>query len=253
MKKRNLLVITLVMVLMLVMTSFPVFADKPTTAGKFLDNFDRAEWAASNLKLSDDTLIYWNQSGAGTFSIVDGVLNAKMNEGGYYRFATNNTDNFKYVVLRIKGNSSAVNDKIYTRIGVAEKKAIDDDAARGDKSFTQIIGPDGKAIPKVTSEWQTIVIDVAKSGFSLGGGSNAFQIGAWQAMDLDIDYIFMTNDNPLVTTNTAASTATSTVNSTAVSNPKTGDNNAIIVSLAVIAVSAAVLVVLFRKKEKVQQ
>ncbi|WP_163192337.1 hypothetical protein [Clostridium thermarum] len=198
--------------------------------GALIDNFNRAELPLSNTKLSDGTTVYWNQSGAGTFTISNGILHAKMNDGGFYRLATNNTESFKYVVIRIKGDQRAVNEKIYTRIGVAERGDIDDNSARGDKSFADIKGPDGKPVPKITSSWQNIVIDLEKSGFALGGGSNAFQIGSWQPMDLDIDFIYMTNTLP---------------------NPSTGDTFPAAAAVAALA-SAAALVILTRKKAQQQ-
>jgi hypothetical protein len=198
--------------------------------GAIIDNFNRTDLPLSNTKLSDGTTVYWNQSGAGTFSVSNGILNAKMNEGGFYRLATNNTENFKYVVIRVKGDDRAVNDKIYTRIGVAEKGDIDDNAARGDKSFADIKGPDGKAVSKITGSWQNIVIDLEKSGFTLGGGSNAFQIGTWQAMNLDIDFIYMTNSIP---------------------NPSTGDSFPVTAAAAAL-IAATAMVILARKKEHQQ-
>jgi LPXTG-motif cell wall-anchored protein len=241
--KRN-LAVALVVAVVLIMSVLPVYAAQPTVAGKYLDSFDRDKLAvdASNNTLSDGTTIYWNQSGAGTFAISDGILNAKMDKGGYFRFATNNSDEFKYVIIRIKGDKDAVNDKIYTRLGVAENKDIDD-GSPFEKAMSDLKGPDGKAIPAITSDWQDIVIDMAKNGLKFGGGSNAFQIGSWQAMNLNIDYIFMTNELPA-----AAAKAVTAKTATATDNPKTGDSTPIAAALAVIAGAAVILVVLSRKK-----
>ena len=240
MKKRSLFLMALTMAFSLTVASVSVLAEEPSVSGKYLDSFDRAQLAVdgSNNTLSDGTLIYWNGQGAGTFSIADGVLNAQMNDGGYYRFATNNSESFKYVVIRIKGDDRAVNDKIYTRIGAAETGAIDDNAQRGDKSFAQLKAPDGQPIPAVSKEWQEITIDVAQSGFSLGGGSNGFQIGSWQPMNLDIDYIFMTNATP----NPSPSPSP---------NPSTGDSLPVTAAVAALA-SAAVLITFARKKPQQQ-
>lgn len=185
-------------------------------------------------------------------------MNAVMEDGGFFRFATNNTDSFKYVILRIKGDKDAVNDKIYIRLGPAEKGDIDDNAARGDKSMSQLKGPDGAALAAVSSDWQDLVINVDASGFKLGGGSNAFQIGSWQAMNLDIDYIFMTNTIPgaaavekpaaTETTTAAAADTAATTAPEATPNPKTADNTPITAAAVVLVLAAAMLVVVTRKK-----
>ena len=250
MKKRSLFLMALTVAFSLAAATVSVSAVEPSVEGKYLDSFDRAQLAVdgSNNTLSDGTLIYWNGQGAGTFSITDGVLNAQMNDGGYYRFATNNSESFKYVVIRIKGDDRAVNDRIYTRIGAAETGAIDDNAQRGDKSFAQLKAPDGQPIPEVSKEWQDITIDIAQSGFSLGGGSNGFQIGSWQPMNLDIDYIFMTNTAPNTSTNTSTNTNPGTNSNT---NPSTGDSLPVATLVAVLA-SAAVIIVLSKKKPQQQ-
>ena len=201
------------------------------STGALIDNFNRSKLLVSGgIDLSDknNTKIYWNMFGPGSQSISDGVLHAKFNEGGYYRLATNNTDSWKYVVIRVKGDSRALNDKIYARMGNADKQAIDDGAT--EKSFAQLLGPNGKPIPKITSSWQNIVIDVSKSGFSFGGGSNGFQLGTWAAMNLDIDFVLMTNTIP---------------------NPSTGDNFPITAAVLALA-SAGTLIFLFRKKTQQQ-
>jgi hypothetical protein len=197
--------------------------------GGIIDNFNRSSLNASNLELSDGTTIYWNQSGAGTFSVSNGALKAKMNDGGFYRLATNNTESYKYVVIRIKGDSRAVNEKIYTRIGVAERGEIDDSQTRPDKSFADILGPNGKPLPKITGEWQNIVVDLSKNGFKLGGGSNAFQIGSWQPMNLDIDFIYMTNSIP---------------------NPGTGDNSPVTAGTAAVIAIAGIAAFIFLSRKK---
>lgn len=254
MRKRSYLAAVLVLALVFILAALPVYAETPKVEGKFLDSFDREKLAVdgTNNLLADDTNIYWSQSGAGTFSISDGALNAKMDDGGYYRFATNNTDSFKYVIIRIKGDSSAVNDKIYVRLGPAEKGDIDDNAARGDKSLSQLVGSDGATLPAVSSDWQDMVIDVAASGFKLGDGSNGFQIGSWQPMNLDIDYIFMTNTVPgAAAVEEPAATATDTAAATApeaTPNPKTADNTPITAAAVVLVLSAAMLIVIARKK-----
>jgi LPXTG-motif cell wall-anchored protein len=260
-KKRNLLVATLVFALVLIMASASAFAVQPTVEGKFLDSFERVQFAVdgNNNALSDGTTIYWNGSGANTLTIKDGVLSAAMQTGGYIRWATNNADSFKYVVIRIKGDSTATNDKIYTRIGVAESKDIDD-GTTAEHSLADLKGPDGKALPAVTNEWQDLVVDLEQNGLKLGGGSNAFQLGTWQAMTLDIDYVFMTNTDPTpaatedvkVTepeTETTDEKATETQTETITENPKTNDTTPIIPIIAVLVISAGLFVVLTRRKK----
>jgi LPXTG-motif cell wall-anchored protein len=241
MKKKNLLAVSLVLVIVVLMSIMPAYAAAPTVDGKYLDDFERADFLGSSIALADGTTIYWNGAGANSLSITDGILNANMENGGYIRWATNNDKSYKYVVIRIKGDSNAVNDKIYTRIGVAEKGMIDD-GSKAEKALSKLLGPDGNPVPAITDQFQDIVIDLAANGLELGGGSDAFQLGTWTAMGLNIDYVFMTDTNP----NAAAPAADTTT--TVVANPKTGDSTPILPIVAVVFVSATLLVVLSRKK-----
>ena len=183
MKGKSFLAVALVLVLVLVM-AMPVFAEKPAVEGKFLDDFERADYDNSGGSISDGTGVYWQQSfGGNVLAIKDGILNADMKSGGCIRWATGNSDSFKYVLIRMKGDSNAVNNKFYTRIGDASEttKALDD-GSPAEKAFSDLKGTDGKALPAVTSEFQVFVIDLEKSGLKLGGpgAANGFQLGVWQ-------------------------------------------------------------------------
>jgi hypothetical protein len=183
------------------------FAEKPPVPGALMDGFGRAQMDNA-MKPNDDRQysMYWNQWGNGQWSIVDSACHAVCQEGAYYRFATNCDYPFKYVLLRIKGDANALNEKIYIRLGVAEVGDIEDSiktpedttikVKRVDKTLAEMVDPDSQAVPQLTSEYQILVIDMEKSGFAFGGGSNSFQIGTWQAMTFDIDYIFMTDWDP---------------------------------------------------------
>jgi hypothetical protein len=46
----------------------------------------------------------------------------------------------------------------------------------GSKTFAELIGPDGQTVPPITTEWQTIVIDIEKSGWPwLAEGKQSYQ------------------------------------------------------------------------------
>lgn len=254
MKKRILLSTTLA--LSLVLGSISAFAAAPTVPGKFIDNFERTNLTVDNATkvLKDGTTIYWNNAYTGDFSIASGALVAKFSGAGNYRLATNDEGNWKYCVIRIKGDANAVNDKIYTRIGATD--AAINDGTPTEHSLAVLKGPDGKVLPAITSTYQDIVIDMAKNGLAFGPGGNEFQIGTWQAMELNIDYIFMTNENPLAIAKTptpapASTTTTTTPQATVTStSPKTGDTTPIAVAVGILGASGLSLAGLGFKKSK---
>ena len=124
---------------------------------------------------------------------------------GYYRFATQNSTNYAYCIFRIKGDSRAHNNQIYTRIaaqGPVDTGGISDNGGTSERELDTLLGPDSLPVPAITTQFQTIVVDMKKNKLSFGNGtnSNAFQIGTHAPMELDIDYIFMSNTNPLSAT-----------------------------------------------------
>jgi hypothetical protein len=73
-----------------------------------------------------------------------------------------------------------------------------------------LVGPDSLPVPAITTEFQTIVVDMKKNGLQFGivGGANAFQIGTHAPMELDIDYVFSSNYNPLDTSSAVKNSQT---------------------------------------------
>jgi LPXTG-motif cell wall-anchored protein len=252
MKKRTLLTTALALSLSLIVGSISAFAAAPTVPGKYIDNFERTNLTVDDTTkvLNDGTTIYWNNAYVGDFSIVSGALVAKFTGGGNYRLATNDEGQWKYCVIRIKGDANAVNDKIYTRMGATD--AAINDGTPTEHSLAVLKGPDGKVLPAITNTYQDIVIDLAKNGLAFGPGGNEFQIGTWQPMELNIDYIFMTNENPLAPVKTPEATATSTAPEATVTStsPKTGDTTPIVVALGILGASGLSLAGLSFKKSK---
>jgi hypothetical protein len=219
MKTKSIVVVVLLLVSIVLMSAGRVRAGAdPTVPGHFMDDFEREALLvpSGGWLMADGTIIYWNwKNKTSVDTIIDGVWNATFQDGGCFRFACNNAISWKYCIIRMKGNATALTTKMYIRLGAAERGDIDDSVVvNGTKVFcpTQhrldsLLQPDGKPLPAMTSDFQDFIIDMAKSKLKFGpkdsldlcaaGCSNAFQIGTWQAMKVDFDYIFMSNVNPL--------------------------------------------------------
>ncbi len=208
-------------------------APDATVPGTYLDDFSRDTLLApaTGVALSDGTDLYWNQAGRGTFSIQDSILIAQCDSFGYYRFATSGGKRYAYCIFRIKGDSRAKNSLIYTRIasqGATDSGGISDIGGTSERLMDTLVGPDSLPVPEIDTEFQTIVVDMAKNGLQFGsvGGANAFQIGTHAPMELDIDYIFSSNYNPLDTTIAATKFSKSEANEGAVSGANVWVSNA---------------------------
>jgi PKD repeat protein len=205
MKAKNNLAGALISASVLIMAAVTAdSAPHATVPGAYLDDFARTTLLvpSQGATLSDGNILYWNQTGNGTFSIQDSVLIAQYNATGFYRFATASSTSFAYCIFRIKGDSRAKNNQIYTRIAGqpgSDTLGISDKGGVSERELDTLVGPDSLPVPAITGQFQTIVVDMKKNGLSFGGtgNSNAFQIGAHAPMELDIDYIFMSNTNPL--------------------------------------------------------
>jgi hypothetical protein len=206
MKAKNRFFVALMSVSILVVSAMPVFsAPHATIPGTYLEDFARTTLLApsAGITLSDGaTLIYWNAFGKGTFSIVDSVMVAQCDSFAYYRFATSTSKRFAYCIFRIKGDARAKNNRIYTRLaaqGPSDSGGISDIGGTSERLLDTLVGPDSLPVPAITTQFQTIVVDMKKNGLSFGLGADACQIGTHAPMELDIDYIFMSNTNPLDT------------------------------------------------------
>jgi len=206
MKPKNKLVVALMSASVLILSAMSVSsAPHATVPGTYLEDFARTTLLApaAGVTLSDGaTLIYWNAFGKGTFSIQDSVLVAVCDSFAYYRFATSTSKRFAYCIFRIKGDARAKNNRIYTRLaaqGPSDSGGISDIGGISERLLDTLVGPDSLPVPAITTQFQTIVVDMKKNGLSFGLGADACQIGTHAPMELDIDYIFMSNTNPLDT------------------------------------------------------
>jgi len=204
MKTRTFLKPLGIVALLFGLSSAPGFAaPNATVPGTYLEDFARTTVLApsTGITLSDGiTLIYWNAFGKGTFTIQDSILIAKCDSFAYYRFATSSSKRFAYCIFRVKGDARAKNNLIYTRIaaqGPADSGGISDNYNTSERLMDTLVGPDSLPVPAITTQFQTIVVDMKKNGLSFGLGANAFQFGTHAPMELDFDYIFMSNSNPL--------------------------------------------------------
>ncbi len=205
-------------VAVLAMISASTVLAKPNatwTPGQYMDDFARTytngkaveppDVEGTSITLSDSvTLIYWNMHYNGTFVIQDSVLVAKCLDGGCYRFATSGSKKWKYTVIRMKGDVRASNDLIYVRLasqGPSDSGGISDASKGGvsERMLDSLVDPDSANMPDISDQFQLYVVDMAKNGLHFGdvGGANACQIGSHAAMELDIDYIYTTNVNPM--------------------------------------------------------
>jgi hypothetical protein len=206
MKTRNILEVLVVSASVLVVSVIPVSAGPhATVVGKYLDDFARTTLLGGNITLSDSsTLIYWNAAYNGTFSIVDSVFVGKFNDGGCYRLATSTSKKYKYAIFNIKSVGAVDNADIYFRLaaqGPSDSGGISDSAKGGvsERGLDTLMGPDSLPVPAITTQFKLLVVDMAKNGLSFGLGADAVQVGTHAAMELDIDYIFMSNTNPFDT------------------------------------------------------
>jgi hypothetical protein len=206
MKAKNRFAVALLMSASVLVLSAAMACAAPhaTVAGTYLEDFSRDTLLVPpgpGVSLSDGTDLYWNQFGKGTFSIQDSIFVAQCDSFAYYRFATSGGKRYAYCIFRIKGDARAKNNLIYTRIasqGATDSGGISDHYGTSERLMDTLVGPDSLPVPAITTQFQTIVVDMAKNGLQFGavGGANAFQIGTHAPMELDIDYVFSSNYIP---------------------------------------------------------
>jgi hypothetical protein len=206
MKTKNMLAVLVVSASILVVSAIQVnAAPHSALVGKYLDDFARTTLLGSSITLSDSsTLIYWNAAFNGTYSIVDSVFVGKFQDGGCYRLATSTSKKYKYAIFNIKSVGAVDNADIYFRLaaqGPSDSGGISDSAKGGvsERGLDTLMGPDSMPVPAITTQFKLLVVDMAKNGLSFGLGADAVQVGTHAAMELDIDYIFMSNTNPFDT------------------------------------------------------
>ncbi|MDR1663822.1 MAG: hypothetical protein LBR83_02740, partial [Clostridiales bacterium] len=117
---------------------------------------------------TDGNIIYWIQFNEDTKPVIeDGVLRLEATGSGWYGTATDPAylDEYNCVAFRIKGAEG----------GEEELLTFNPDTL-GSKTFAELIGPDGNPVPGITTDWQTVVIDLVKSGWiGLADGKEFYQ------------------------------------------------------------------------------
>lgn len=163
-----------------------VFAeDEPEVV--IFDDYNRAELGvtgeggAYNSPNSAGIAIYWIQMRNVTAGIEDNALKLAMNKEAWFGegVAFKNPD-YKYIIMKVKGEK-----------GGEEKYLTINPDAVGLKNFTELKGPDGKPIPAITTEYQDIVIDIAKSGIDLPTGFEAMHFNNTGELTVYIDEIYL--------------------------------------------------------------
>ncbi|MDR2505965.1 MAG: PT domain-containing protein [Oscillospiraceae bacterium] len=140
----------------------------------------------------DGNVIYWIQWNDNTAPIIeDGALHLTAKAGGWYGTASDMAflDEYDCFAFRVKGAN-----------GGEEKLLTFNPDTLGAKPFTELKGPDGQPIPAITAEWQTIVVDLMKSGWKgLADGKEYYQnihINTSGDVDLYIDEMYFLAVNP---------------------------------------------------------
>ncbi|GHV16617.1 hypothetical protein FACS189425_01240 [Clostridia bacterium] len=205
---------------------------------------------------TDGNVVYWIQFNEATTPVIEnGALHLKAGEGGWYGTASDLAflDEYDCVAFRIKGTA-----------GGEEQLLTFNPDTLGSKPFSELIGPDGKPVPAITTEYQTIVVDLVKSGWKgLADGKESYQnlhLNTTGAVDLYIDEIYFlavdpqaaVSPSPSAEVSAAPSEAPSAAPSPSPSADKSGNSKLpIIIILAVVVIGAvAGIVVLVTRKKK---
>jgi hypothetical protein len=154
--------------------------DRPLDNSFLVDDFNRASlmldpeleiWPGGEFGQpnTDGNVVYWIQFNEQTTPVIEagGVLKLTAAGSGWYGTATDLafTDEYNCVAFRIKGEN-----------GGEETALTFNPDTLGSKTFAELIGPDGNPVPPITAEWQTIVVDIAKSGWPwLADGKQSYQ------------------------------------------------------------------------------
>lgn len=155
-----------------------------------LDDYNRAalgiqgNGGAYNTPNSKGITIYWIQMANTTAQVENNALKLQMNAKGWFGEGGAIKDPaFKYLVIKIKGEK-----------GGEEKNLSLNPDAKGAVNYTDLKGSDGKPVPVITTEYQNIVIDIAKSGFKLPEGFEAIHFNNIDPITVYIDEIYLSKD-----------------------------------------------------------
>lgn len=207
MKRKNtflrLLIVSIIVVFSMLFYSQGVSADSKDIIPIF-DDFNRpdlgvtGEGGGYNEPNSAGIPIYWIQMRNVTANIENNALKLSMKKDAWFGEGIALKDPiYKYIIMKVKGEK-----------GGEEKFLTLNPDAKGLKKFTELKGPDGKPIPKITKEYQNIVIDITKSGFDLPGGFEAIHFNNTVALTVYIDEIYLSKDGVPVDLNKAVAAAT---------------------------------------------
>jgi hypothetical protein len=153
--------------------------DRPLTNSFLVDDFNRASLlmdpeleiapgGAFGLPNTDGNPVYWISFNDVTTPVIEnGILKLTATGAGWYGTATDSAflDEYNCVAFRIKGER-----------GGEEALLTFNPDTLGSKAFADLIAPDGSKVAPITTEWQTIVVDLKKSGWKgLADGKEFYQ------------------------------------------------------------------------------
>lgn len=142
--------------------------------------------------------IYWIQMRNVTAKIENNALKLSMKKDAWFGEGIALKDPiYKYIIMKVKGEK-----------GGEEKFLTLNPDAKGLKKFNELKGADGKPIPKITKEYQNIVIDIAKSGFNLPSGFEAIHFNNTGELTVYIDEIYLSKDGVPIDLSEALAAAT---------------------------------------------
>ncbi len=151
------------------------------------DDFNRedlgvaGEGGAYNSPNSAGIAIYWIQMANAKAQVQNNALELTLNKNGWYGEGVAFKDpQYRYIIIKIKGEK-----------GGEEKQLSINPDAKGLKKFTQLKGPDGKPIPKITKDYRNIVIDIKQSGLDLPNGFEAIHFNNTAPLTVCIDEIYL--------------------------------------------------------------
>jgi hypothetical protein len=185
----RLLIVSSIVVISMLLSSQGVLADSKDIIPVF-DDFNRPELGVTgegggyNEPNSAGIPIYWIQMRNVTATIENNALKLSMKKEAWFGEGLAFKDpTYKYIIMKMKGEK-----------GGEEKFLTLNPDAKGLKKFTELKGLDGKPIPKITKEYQNIVIDIAKSGFNLPRGFEAIHFNNTGELTVYIDEIYLSKD-----------------------------------------------------------
>ncbi len=208
-------IFAIVLTFVLCMLSINVWAAGEGTM--LIDDFNRAslgleKGGAYNTPNSKGIQIYWINWSNAEPKVENNALKLQMKAQGWFgEGAALKDPAYKYIVIKVKGENGG------------EEKALSlNPDAKGAVKFTDLKGADGKPIPGITKEYQSIVIDIAKSGFKLPDGFEAMHFNNTDPITIYIDEMYLSKDGKV--TEAGSSTDNNNGNTAQPSTPEPDKN-----------------------------